>query len=68
MKLEIIRCLGHWCLESIPGNVVEHLSKGLKEKEALQKAHVSAVLQVRHCCVACILSLKSLVQSGLPQC
>lgn len=56
MKLEIVRCLGHWSpfLESISGTVVEHLTKGLKEKEALQKAHLSAVLQVRHGCIACM--------------
>ena len=48
VKLEIVRCLGLWAsaLETLPTIALELLTKGLKDKEALQKAHLCAILQV----------------------
>ena len=48
VKLETVRALGSWaaCMEALPSDVTERFAAGLKEKEALQRAHLQALLQV----------------------
>ena len=48
VKLSIVAALEAWMgrLESVSPKLVDHLSHSLKDKEALRRAHLHALLQV----------------------
>ena len=49
VRLQIVRALAVWApaLDTLPADVVQQFSKGLKEKENLQRAHLRALIQAR---------------------
>ena len=47
-KLEIVRCLGAWCVaaDTLPAEAQAHFERGLGEKDTLLQAHLTALVQV----------------------
>ena len=47
-KLEIIRCLGAWCIaaDALPAEAQTQFERGLGEKDTLLQAHLTALVQV----------------------
>lgn len=50
VKLSLVAALGAWLqrMQQLPEAVLAHFQAGLKEKEALRRAHLRCLAQVRH--------------------